>query len=282
MQLPSRRAYHVIYDTSILDALNYASRHNWTGIVPDFHVPHFSPEKFSLADKKKLLEVSTHLNIEWGFHAPADDTSLYITYPSIKKGIIEYMKQLIDFAREVSWKETNLVIHAGKIPSFKQTGEKTDKFSEIYNDVYSDALDSTIRKLIDYAHPDVAIAIENHAWNSLTRKVVRSLIPSGLKLCLDIAKLYDSDTLAFKDDDWMVFFEHSEDIEVVHVHDWINGLQSHQIVGKGSIDFEPSLQLLSKLTQPVQYVFEVRPRTAAQESLQQFAGLLEELNIDLL
>ena len=281
MRLPSRRAYHVIYDNSLLDALSYANANDWTGIVPDFNVPHFSPERFSSTHREKLLETSRHLNIEWGFHAPADDISLYITYPPIKKAIIEYMKQIIDFARDVSWKETNLVIHAGKPPSFKQAGDRTDKFSEIHRDEYSDAFDSTIRELIDYAHPDVTIIIENHAWNSITRTIVRKLIPSGLKLCLDIAKVYDSNTHALNDDDWTLFTENSKTIEVVHVHDWINGLGGHQIVRKGVIDFNSTLQVLSKLTQPVQYVFEVRPRTAAQESLQRFGALLEDLNIDL-
>lgn len=281
MQLPSRRAYHVIYDNSLLDALQYASEHDWTGIVPDFNVPHFSPEKFSKKEKERLREVSTQLKIEWGFHAPADDISLYITYPPIKKAIIEYMKQIIDFIREVSWKNTNLVIHAGTPPSYKQAGERTDKFTEIHDEVYSNTFLSTIRKLIDYALPDIAITIENHAWNFLTRRLVRKLIRTGLKLCLDIAKLYDSNNQALKDDDWMIFIENSNAIEVVHIHDWINELGSHQIVRKGTIDFAPALQLLSELTQPIQYVFEVRPRSAAQESLHRFAGLLKELNINL-
>jgi hypothetical protein len=280
MQLPSRRAYHVIYDKSLLDALNYASEHDWTGIVPDFNVPRFSPNRFSSADRAKLLEISTLLNIEWGFHAPADDISLYITHSPIQKAIVEYMKQIIDFARDVSWNKTNLVIHAGKPPSFKQAGDTIDKFTEIHSDVYANALESTILELVDYAHPNVAVSIENHAWNSLTRKVVRNLIPRGLKLCLDIAKLYKSSQNLI-DDDWMIFNENSESIEVVHVHDWMNGLQSHQIVGKGTIDFQQSLRLLSSLEKPAQYVFEVRPREAAQESLHRFGVLLKDLNLNL-
>jgi hypothetical protein len=282
MQLPSRRAYHVIYDNSLLDALQYASEHDWTGIVPDFNVPHFSPEKFSTKEKEKLREVSTQLKIEWGFHAPADDISLYITYPPIKKAIIEYMKQIIDFIREISWKKTNLVIHAGTPPSFKQAGDRTDTFDEIHNEVYSDALVSTIHDLIDYALPDVTIAIENHEWTSLTRKLVKKLIREGLKLCLDIVKLYNSNNQALKDDDWMIFIENSKAIEVIHIHDWINELGSHQIVGNGRIDFVPALKLLSELEHPAQYVFEVRPRSAAQQSLHRFSGLLKELNINLI
>ena len=75
--------------------------------------------------------------------------------------------------------------------------------------------------------------------------------------------------------------ENVEKIEVVHIHDWIKGLKSHQIVRDGEIDFKPSLQLLSTLTRPAQYVFEVRPRSAAQESLNAFVDLLKELNIEL-
>jgi hypothetical protein len=81
---------------------------------------------------------------------------------------------------------------------------------------------------------------------------------------------------------WALFIENTEAIEVVHIHDWVNGLQSHQIVGEGEIDFETSMQLLSGLKQPVQYVFEVRPRKSAQESLERFANLLKDLNFNLL
>jgi hypothetical protein len=280
MHLPSRRAYHVIYNESLLDALRCASEHDWTGIVPDFNVPHFSPEKLSSTDREKLLEASTHFNIEWGFHAPADDISLSTTYPPVKKAIIEYLQQIIDFARDVSEKRTNLVIHAGKTPLFKQAGDQTDKFSEINHNLYFETLSSGILELIDYAQPDVAVAIENQTWNNLVRDVIESLISKGLKLCLDIPKLYASD-LELKQDDWTIFTENAETIEVVHLHDWINELGSHQIVGKGAIDFEPALRLLSGLTKPVQYVFEVRPRTAAQESLQQFGVLLKDLNLKL-
>jgi sugar phosphate isomerase/epimerase len=280
MQIPTRRAYHVVYDSSLLDALKYASEHNWTGIVPDFNVPHFSPEKFSSTDREKLLEVSTNLNIEWGFHAPGDDISLYDTYPPIRKGINEYIKQIIDFAREVSANQTNLVIHVGTPPSFKQAGDGTDKFSETHHDLYAETLSTNILNLIDYAYPDVDITLENHAWISLTREVVRTLIRKGLKLCLDIVKLY-SPNLVLKEDDWMIFAENCEVIEVVHIHDFIVGLGSHQIVGKGVIDFEPSLRLLANLIQSAQYVFEVRPKNAAQESLNRFTGLLKDLNLNL-
>lgn len=280
MQLPSRRAYHVIYDDSVLDALKYASENSWTGIVPDFNVPNFSPEKFSSTDREKFLEVSTRLNIEWGFHAPADDISLYSPYPPIRNGILDYFRQIIDFIREVSTNPSNLVIHAGKPPSFRKAGERTNEFIEIHRDIYTETLFSSIASLIDYAHPDVAITLENHAWNYLTRGVIKSLISKGLKLCLDIAKLYDSNQV-LRDDDWKIFTDNYEAIEVVHVHDWISELGSHQIVRNGSINFEPALQLLSSLVQPAQYVFEVRPRTAAQQSLHQFEKLLKDLNMNL-
>jgi hypothetical protein len=173
------------------------------------------------------------------------------------------------------------VIHAGNHPSFKQAGDRIDKFGETHHDQYFETLSSNILNIIDYAHPDIAIALENHAWNHLTREVARKLIPDGLKLCLDIAKLYDSNQ-ALIENDWMIFNKNCGSIEVVHVHDWVNGLQSHQIIGTGSIDFEQSLRLLSGLEAPAQYVFEVRPRTAAHESLHRFAGLLKDLNINLI
>ena len=65
MQLLARRAYHVIYDTSLIDALQYASINNWTGIVPDFGVPRFSPDRFLPEMRKELRETSSTLSLEW-------------------------------------------------------------------------------------------------------------------------------------------------------------------------------------------------------------------------
>lgn len=280
MHLPARRAYHVIYDTSLVDALQYASSNSWTGIAPDLGVPQFSPERFLPKMREELREMSSTLSLEWGFHAPGDDLSLTTTYPPVRLAIIEYMKQIIDFARDVSDSVTNLVVHAGSPPSFGKAGGKKDAFLKCNYELYLRTLCENLAVLIEYGRPDVHIALENHAWNHVIREAIGALLSEGLKLCLDIPKLYGPD-LGIKPEDWAIFQENKNAIEVVHVHDWSKKHGSHQVVGTGSIDFEPSLRLLTGLRHPAQYVFEVRPRESAQESLSNFIRILEGTGISL-
>ncbi len=280
MHLPTRRAYHVIYDSSLVEALQYASSNNWTGVAPDLGVPQFSPERFPPKMREELREMSSTLSLEWGFHAPGDDLSLTATYPPVRLAIIEYMKQIIDFSRDVSDSATNLVVHAGLPPSFGKAGGEKEAFLKINHELYLRTLHENLSELIEYGEPDVHIALENHAWNHMVREAIGALLSEGLRLCLDIPKHYGPD-LGIKSEDWAIFQENRNAIEVVHVHDWSKKHGSHQVVGTGSIDFKPSLQLLTGLGHPAQYVFEVRPRESAQESLSNFSQILKRTGISL-
>jgi len=190
------------------------------------------------------------------------------------------MKQIVDFARDVSNSATNLVAHAGLPPSFGKAGGKKDAFLKSNYELYLRTLCENLSELIEYGKPDVHITLEIHAWNHMVREAIRTLLSEGLRLCLDILKLYAPD-LGVKSEDWAIFQEHTNAIEVVHVHDWSKKHGSHQVVGTGSIDFEPSLRLLTGLHRPAQYVFEVRPRESAQGSLSNFSRILEGTSISL-
>jgi len=260
MRLPTRRAYHVIYDDSLIDALTYASHNNWNGIVPDIGVPTFSPEKISTEERAQLRDMSRNLSIEWGFHAPGDDVSLMSTYPQVRAGILSYFKHVINLAREISVGPTNVVIHAGSPPSYRKAGnEPSDSFGEKHRETY---------------------AIENMNWTPYIREVIEHLIPQGLKLCLDIPKLYGPD-LKIRTEDWNLFQRFQSSIEVVHIHDIIPQIGAHQVVGNGLIDFEPTLKFLSQLTTKPQYVFEVRPREEAQRSLGNIGKIMDIFDFTL-
>ena len=281
MQIPTRRAYHVIYDDSLADALTYASHNNWNGIVPDIGVPKFSPHLISTEERAKLRDMSRSLSIEWGFHAPADDVSLMSTYPPIRTGIMSYYKQVINIAREISIGPTNVVIHPGTTPKYRMAGnEPITNFREKFRETYINTLHENLIDLLDHARPHVKLAIENVDWAPHIREVIENLIPKGLKLCLDIPKLYGPD-LKIIQPDWDLFQRFKSSIEVVHIHDVIPQIGSHQVVGNGLVDFEPTLRFLSELKSKPQYVFEVRPREEAQRSLSNIGKMLSMFSIEL-
>lgn len=270
----------MIYDGSLMDAVQYAAKNDWTSVVPDIGVPAFSPDKISSEERARLREMSRELSIGWGFHAAGDNISLFSTYPPIRTGIIQYFKQTINLAREISTGPTNVVIHAGTPPKFKKARNQPGNFNEMHRDFYAQTLRENITTLIEHAFPHVKIVIENTGWNSLIRDVIRSLLPKGLKLCLDIPKLYGP---GFKilEEDWNFIKEHKGFIEVVHIHDIDPTLGSHQVIGEGILDFERYLRFLSEIQTKPQYVFEVRPREAAHESLLKLGRLLDILNLNL-
>jgi len=281
MRFPTRRAFHVIYDDSLTDALTYASHNNWNAIVPDIGVPSFSPENISTEERAQLRDMSRNLSIEWGFHAPGDDVSLMSTYPPVRTGILTYFKQVINLAREISTGPTNVVIHAGSPPSYRKAGNQpSDSFGEKHRETYAKTLRENLSELLEHARPHVRLVIENVNWTSYVREVIEHLIPQGLKLCLDIPKLYGPD-LKIRTEDWNLFQRFQSSIEVVHIHDVIPQIGAHQVIGNGLIDFESTLKFLSQLATKPQYVFEVRPREEAQRSLANFGKIMDIFDLTL-
>jgi sugar phosphate isomerase/epimerase len=280
MRLPARRAYHVIYDASLRDALAYAKEHNWTEIVPDLGVPRFFHTEYSEDDRAELRANSKTLNIEWGFHAPGDDVSFFTAYPPIRESILSYFREIIDFARSVSNGQTNIVVHCGKIPSYHKSPGYAPSFRQEHHEFYREVFYENLHSLIEYGGQDVSIVLENISWNPLVLEVIDDLVPKGLKLCLDIPKLFTHE-LHLIEADWRTFQKQKSAIEVVHLHDMSSKLKSHLIIGSGSIDFEEFLRFLSEIDRSLQYVMEVRPREAANESLQVFEELLEKFDVSL-
>jgi sugar phosphate isomerase/epimerase len=281
MKFPHRRAYHAVYDTSLFDAVSYAAQNDWNGIVPDLGVPRFSPERISPDERARLRTFAQEHSIEWGFHAPGDDVSLMSMYPPIGAGILSYFKQIINLARELAIGPTNVVVHAGAPPSFRKAGNQPlDEFAELNHEAYASTLRDNLSELVAYARPHVKIAIENINWTPLVREAIEHLIPQGLRLCLDIPKLYGSD-LKIREADWALFQRFKGSIEVVHIHDMIPQIGGHQVVGNGLIDFQQSLRFLSSLQTKPQYVFEVRPREEAKRSLLAMSQIMNIFNLDL-
>jgi len=182
--------------------------------------------------------------------------------------------------------QDDYTIHRASIDEIKLIQKVLLAAFEEYRDFYSpEAFADTILSNEETAKErlnqmKVYIAIENDGWTPLVRDVIRQLLPKGLKICLDIPKLYGP---GFKilEDDWKFIQEHKGFIEVVHIHDVDPTLGSHQVVGEGVVDFERFLRFLGELPTKLHYVFEVRPREAAHESLLKIGRLLEVLNLDL-
>ncbi|NHJ12350.1 MAG: sugar phosphate isomerase/epimerase [Candidatus Thorarchaeota archaeon] len=278
MRNPSRRGYHVVYDESIQGALEYAYKNDWTAIVPDLGVPTFFPNRFSASSRTKLRKLSEELSVEISLHAPGDDVSLFTAYPSIRSAVIDHFKEIIQFARDINSSPTNVVVHSGRPPSFRQSGQESDIFVDQWRDFYATTLRDNLSELLKCGGTDISIVLENHQWTDLVHDAIDELVSNGLQLCFDIPKMFFPKVNAR---DLDVFNRHKEAISVIHVHDQDEVTGSHQVVGQGIIDFEPAIRFLSGIPRRALYVFEVRPREKADESLSGFSQMLSKYNVSL-
>jgi sugar phosphate isomerase/epimerase len=226
--------------------------------------------------RQRLRRMSQELSIEWGFHAPCSDISLFSYHPAIADAISKVMHNIVDFCKDLSAGKSTVVLHTGASHTFKRARESMDAFSTQHKDLLRETLLRQLSDIIDVAVPDVSVCIENHEWNEVTRDVIRELIPEGLRLCMDVPKLYDP-SMASKGEDMALFEKNADAIEVVHIHDWDPALGSHQVIGEGKLDFSVPLRFLAGLGKPPLYVFEVRPRELAQLSLNNLRMVIQNL-----
>lgn len=107
----NRISYHVVYDSSILDSVEFASRNGFSGVQIAIESPHLSFESINSKEILEIREKSKKLGINITLHGPDDVASLMNTNPSIRKGILSYYSNLFEFAKKIN---VNLVtIHAG-------------------------------------------------------------------------------------------------------------------------------------------------------------------------
>ena len=105
-----RFGYHVVYDSDIYSAINFASRCGFGYIVPDLMIPRFFPERFSQSERRRIREFAESKRVSISFHGPSDYLNLGTLYPEIRKGILDRMKLCLDFARDIKAESVNAVL----------------------------------------------------------------------------------------------------------------------------------------------------------------------------
>ncbi len=76
-----RFGYHVVYDSDIFDAINFASENSFGYIVPDLMIPRFFPERFSQSERRCIREDAQSKNVSISLNAPSDYLNLGSPYP---------------------------------------------------------------------------------------------------------------------------------------------------------------------------------------------------------
>ena len=267
-KIRSRLGYHVVYDKSIEKAIDYASANDFASIQIDLTMPKFFPEKYDKAARRRIREYAEKRNVEITLHLPGEDFSLQTLHSRIRSAIIERIKEIIDFARDLG--ATRVTIHPGIVPVFTMPGLGDVPITEQYPGIHREMLDGALRELSRYAEGKTQLCVENSPFSLIVMDVLEKLLPKEKNLFLtwDIAKAYRADG-SLKTDVEKFFLKHIDRVRECHLHDRTDR-GAHDVIGKGKIDFVRYLNLLGDFD--VGYTIEVRPRERALQCLKIIEG----------
>ncbi|UCB43582.1 MAG: sugar phosphate isomerase/epimerase [Dehalococcoidales bacterium] len=260
-----RLSYHVVYDESIVEAIEFASGNGFSGIQVAVESPHLSFENLSLADRAEIRRRGEELGIRVVIHGPDDVASLLEPSSQIRKGILVYYADLFTFAGDIGAILTT--IHIGHPAVYPTDTVPEMRFSEADIRYYRKALETNLQSIIELARGRGYICIENYLLEDFVLQVLaRYLTESKLGLCWDITKTHNRDG-SINESLQHYMKENLSAVRQVHLHDLDSKGRSHRVVGTGIIDFGYYLELLRDID-VLDYCIEVRPREKAVESLE--------------
>jgi len=266
-----RFGYHVVYDDSIDDAIDFASKQGFGYIVPDLMVPRFFPEQFSRRERHRIREVAASEDVSISLHGPSDYLNLGTIYPEVGKAVLHRMRSCLTFARDIE--AERFTIHLDPPYDFVLAG-KEGAFLRDHWTLYKNAMKESLRELVKISQGNVLICVENDRLGSMAMEVLNELLPEKeLFLAWDIPKSNTNGKPNLEIENFLI--QHLEMVKECHLHDQKPGKHSHDIIGVSNIDFSHYLKKL--VPQNVYFTIEVRPREKALESLNTISGMLKDL-----
>lgn len=264
--------YHSVYEKNYYEAIDRAVKFGFDYVQPDLNVPAFFLDSLTEAELIKIRDYANSAGVGISLHSPGDNISLFSDFPEVRRGILNQFEVILHKANLLGAR--HLTLHAGAAPGFKKASAAEDEYAHIMAEHYSSVLYENLSHILKY-RGSVLICLENHRLNKLIMGTADRLLPE-LKLTLDTAKVYNREYRLDRE----VFgymLARSEHIRELHINDLIPELGSHQVFGKGLVNFMPYIELMK--CEDVWLTFEVRPVEAAASSLSALKIWMEELNI---
>jgi sugar phosphate isomerase/epimerase len=259
----ARLSYHVVYDDSIVDALQFAHARGFSGIQVALEMPHLQFAGLTSIEKRKIRDFAQDNSIRICLHGHDYMASLCEPEPHLRNGIFEYLSAMLDFAGEVG--ATLITLHGGSVPYFRTDTVPEQTLPHASRELYRQSLKENLTRLVLLNDERCTICIENSGLSRMLCEALQPHLAAGkLFLCWDLAKEHKArltgDTLSTD-------FMHTNIAAVrqVHLNDVLNG-HTHRVFGTGEVDLMSMLAMLP--SDAVQdYCFEVRPREKALECM---------------
>lgn len=268
-----RFGYHVVYDKTITDAIDFATANDFGYIVPDLMIPRFWPEKFSSSERKKIRDYAEKNDVSISFHAPSDNLNLGAPYPEVRDGIHKRMKKCLELAKDLG--AERFTIHPSHPMGFV-SGGKPGTYFEDHRGFYYCALLEGISGILREAN-DVSICVENEPLTPFIQEVLENLFSDweNLFLTLDAPKSLDHRKGSPSDHVEAFYQKHIKRVREVHLHDKRPGGRFHDTLGHGDVDVEKYLKWFAEYD--VHFTLEIRPRKEASRSLVLIKKILETI-----
>jgi sugar phosphate isomerase/epimerase len=265
-----RVSYHAVYDASIVDALEYASKNGFAGIQLAVELPHLSFESFSHEQGEEAASFAEANGVYITIHAPDESVSLFEHSRFLREGIVNYYRALFEFAALV--RARVVTIHIGAMPTFPTDTRREMTVREEDTAVYRGVVTRSLNSLLEMAAGRFTVCVESYRLDEFSLFLMKPYLDSRrLALCWDLAKTWQKPALD------RFFFSSIDRVKQVHLHDIrvddSGNATGHRVIGTGEIDFSQYLGRLAE-ADVLDYCIEVRPRDKAKESLQALKALL--------
>ena len=259
----SKVGFHAAYEKSIKEAVDLAAKHGFSSVQIESTMPQFFPERYNLSARETIRRYAEKKNVTLKVHAPGEEFSLQTLHESVRRAVVERLKDVIDFACDVGAKL--ITVHPGLVPTFTIPEEGNVAIDVQYPDLHIRSLRAGLSELSDHSKGRILLCIENSLFTAVAMTVLSEMLETGEAfLAWDLAKMYRADgTLDTEVEGF--FLRHLDKVRECHLHDRTVE-HGHMIIGQGYVDFKHYLSLLSNYD--VKYTIEVRPIENALKSLE--------------
>jgi sugar phosphate isomerase/epimerase len=274
-RISKRLGYQALFDTEdIEDALDFAEKNGFGTVELNMNGLNFLPENYMGEDRRRVRKIAEKKGISMLLHAP-EGLNLVNVQDGVRMAVVERLKEIIDFARDLS--APCVTFHLGAIPVLSVEG-KLAPLHRVYPELYKEVIRSSLVELGHYAKGKTNLCLENtEITNSrIVREVLVELLGQGnLFLTWDIGHThqYGARIRQWEEE---FFLDYRNRIRNTHIHDNNGKWDEHNVIGEGTLDLSHYLPVLIDLN--AHMIFEVRPRERAVTCLARFMEQMKALS----
>jgi len=273
--ISKRLGYQALFDAEdIEDALDFAQKNGFGAVELNMNGLNFLPENYMGEDRRRVRKIAEKMGISMLLHAP-EGLNLLNVQDGVRMAVIERIKEIIDFARDLS--ASCVTFHLGMMSALSVEG-KMVPLHRIYPELYKEVIRSSLTELGEYSKGKTSICLENtEVTNSrIVREVLVELLGhSNLFLTWDIGHThqYGARVRQWEEE---FFLDYRGKVKNAHIHDNNGKWDEHNVIGEGTLDLGHYLPVLVDLNSHL--IFEVRPRERAVTCLARFMEQMKTLS----